>query len=70
MPKHPGGSSHEESSHEESSHGSHMGGDPAPTGDGGNIHYPKNDGTSDDKTGGTPSEKMDKSGLNVSIGKG
>lgn len=62
---------------DESGHGSHMGssaeadgGGSAPSGDGGNIQYPKNEGTSDDKIGGIPPEKPDKSGLNVSIGKG
>lgn len=62
---------------DESGHGSHMsssskadGGGPAPSGDGGNIHYPENEGTSEDKTGGIPPEKTDKSGLNVSTGKG
>ncbi len=61
---------------DESGHGSHMGlsgvdgGGSAPSGDGGNIQYPKNEGTSDDKVGGMAPQKTDKSGLNVSIGKG
>ncbi len=46
------------------------GGGSAPSGDGGNVHYPKNEGTSDDKVGGIPSRKDDKSGLNVTLGKG
>lgn len=45
------------------------GGGAAPSGDGGNVHYRKNQGTSDDKVGGVPPQKSDKSGLNVSIGK-
>ncbi len=61
---------------DESGHGSHTssgskvdGGSPAPTGDGANVQYPKNEGTSDDKSGGKNSPKSDKSGLDVSIGK-
>ena len=46
------------------------GGDPAPTGDGGNIRYRKNEGTADPQKGGVPPEETDKSGLDVSIGKG
>ena len=46
------------------------GGMAAPAGDGANVEYPKNEGTSDDKSGGKNSPKSDKSGLNVSIGKG
>ena len=46
------------------------GGMDAPTGDGANVQYPKNEGTSDDKSGGKNSAKGDKSGLDVSIGKG
>ncbi len=46
------------------------GGMDAPTGDGANVKYPKNDGTADPATGGIPPETPDKSGLDVSIGKG
>ncbi len=46
------------------------GGGAAPTGDGGNVQYPKNEGTSEDKSGGTPARKTDKSGLAVTLGKG
>jgi hypothetical protein len=45
------------------------GGGAAPSGDGGNVHYPKNQGTSDDKVGGKSPNKGDGSGLNVSIGR-
>lgn len=46
------------------------GGMAAPTGDGANVEYPKNEGTADPASGGVDSAKTDKSGLNVSIGKG
>lgn len=45
------------------------GGGPAPKGDGGNVKYPKNQGTSDDKVGGVPSRIVSDEGLNVTIGK-
>jgi hypothetical protein len=46
------------------------GGTEVSPGDGAKVHYPKNAGTSEDKSGGTPSPRSDKEGLNVSIGKG
>lgn len=45
------------------------GGGSAPSGDGGNVKYPKNQGTSDDKVGGIPPQKVDHEGLNLELGK-
>ncbi len=49
--------------------GGEDGGGPAPSGDGGNVHYPKNDGTSDDKVGGVPTVETNHKGLNLELGK-
>ena len=46
------------------------GGASAPTGDGANVKYPDNEGTAEPATGGVTPAKGDKSGLDVSIGKG
>ncbi len=45
------------------------GGGSAPSGDGGKVKYPKNQGTSDDKVGGTPSRTVNHEGLNLELGK-
>lgn len=44
------------------------GGSPGPVGDGGNIGYPKRDGTSADKEGGVPELSTGKEGLNTAKG--
>ncbi len=49
--------------------GGEDGGGPAPSGDGGNVKYPKNDGTSDDKVGGIPSKTVNRKGLDLELGK-
>jgi len=43
------------------------GGGSAPSGD--NVKFPKNQGTSDDKVGGVPSQVVNHEGLDKSIGK-
>ena len=45
------------------------GGGSAPSGNGGNVKFPKNEGTSDDKVGGVPPQVVNHEGLNKSIGK-
>ena len=45
------------------------GGEPTSVTDGGRVHYVKNEGTSDDKTGGDPSVQTGRSGVNKVKGK-
>jgi len=45
------------------------GGGSAPSGDGGNVKFPKNQGTSDDKVGGVPSIETSHEGINLELGK-
>ncbi len=45
------------------------GGGSAPSGDGGNVKYRKNEGTSDDKVGGVPTVETNHKALNKVLGK-
>lgn len=41
------------------------GGASGPSGDGGKVHYPKNQGTADESSGGVPSVQTSRKGLNL-----
>jgi len=45
------------------------GGASGPTGDGAKVKYPKNEGTAEPKSGGTPSSKSSHHGRDKSIGR-